>query len=83
MKAPSYRVLLVMDTIGAHGPINLNALCDRLPGVSSAGIWRAAVTLRDYGWVRTRLSDNAYELLQIWILGSPTPILHMSLQSAQ
>jgi len=62
MKAPSYRVLLVMDTIGAHGPINLNALCDRLPGVSRAGIWRAAVTLRDYGWVGTRLADNAYEL---------------------
>ena len=62
MKAPSYRVLLVMDTIGAHGPINLNAICDRLPGVSRAGIWRATVTLRDYWWVRTRLSDNAYEL---------------------
>lgn len=62
MKAPSYRVLLVMDTIGEHGPISLNALCKRLPDISRAGIWRAAAALRDYGWVRTRLSDNAFEL---------------------
>ncbi|WP_347863999.1 hypothetical protein [Planktomarina sp.] len=62
LKAPSYRVLLVMDTIGAQGPISLNALCALLPDISRAGIWRAAATLRDYGWVRTRLADNAFEL---------------------
>lgn len=62
LKAPSYRVLLVMDTIGEHGPISLNNLCKRLPNVSRAGIWRAVAMLRDYGWVRSRLSDNAFEL---------------------
>ena len=51
-----------MDAIGKHGPISLNALCGLLPDISRAGIWRATAALRDYGWVRTRLADSAFEL---------------------
>ncbi len=61
-RAPSYRVLQVMDAIGQRGPISLNQLCALLPGISRAGIWRATATLREYGWVRTRLADSAFEL---------------------
>lgn len=60
-KSPAHRLLLVLTAIGEHGPISLGELTDLLP-VPRTAIWRATATLRDFGWVRIRLSDKAYEL---------------------
>lgn len=60
-KSATYRVLMVMEEIGLSGPIRLAQLEKKLP-ISDAAIWRAAAMLRDFGWVRMRLADNALEL---------------------
>lgn len=60
-KSPSHRALMVMSAIGEHGPITLSGLCALLP-VPRTAIWRATATLRDFGWVRIRLADKAFEL---------------------
>lgn len=59
--APTQRILIIAETIARHGPITLAQLVDQLQ-FSRGAIWRAINTMRDMGWVRMRMGDNAYEI---------------------
>ena len=59
--APTQRILIIAETIARYGPITLAQLTDRLQ-FSRGAIWRAVSTMRNQGWVRMRLGDNAYEM---------------------
>lgn len=59
--SPTLRVLKVAETVAKHGPVTHKELCAHL-SISRAAIWRALKVLRDNGWVRMRLGDNAFEI---------------------
>jgi hypothetical protein len=59
--APTQRILIIAETIARYGPITLAQLTERLQ-FSRGAIWRAVNTMRNQGWVRMRLGDNAYEM---------------------
>ncbi|MCE8511041.1 hypothetical protein KBY28_21585 [Ruegeria pomeroyi] len=60
-KAPTERLILVLEVIGRFGPITLTEL-SKVTGISRAATWRATTVLRSYGWVNIRLCDHAFEL---------------------
>ncbi|WP_424980762.1 hypothetical protein [Leisingera sp. S232] len=57
---PTTRTLAVYRAVAHSGPVVLNDLQNILPQLSRMGIWRALNNLRDAGWVRLRLGDNAW-----------------------
>lgn len=57
---PTIRALSVFASVARHGPVTLAALEPRHPEISRAGIWRALDNLREAGWARMRLGDNAW-----------------------
>lgn len=60
-KSPAFRALMVLDAIGKHGPVSLSQLCAILP-IPRTAIWRATATLREFGWIRMRPSQQIFEL---------------------
>ncbi len=59
--APTQRILIIAETIARYGPMTLAQLTERLQ-FSRGAIWRAVNTMRNQGWVRMRMGDNAYEM---------------------
>ncbi|MBF9048304.1 helix-turn-helix domain-containing protein [Rhodobacterales bacterium LSUCC0031] len=59
---PTKRILHVLDLLLRNGPMTLAEVA-RNCSFSRAAAWRALDTLRDAGWVRMRLGDNAFVIL--------------------
>lgn len=59
---PTKRILFVLELLYKNGPMTLAAAAQHC-SFSRAAVWRALDTLREMGWVRMRLGDNAFVLL--------------------
>lgn len=55
------RLIVVFHAVVLCGPITLPQLTKEL-GIPRASIWRALDRLRQAGWIRMRLGDNAFEV---------------------
>ncbi len=54
-----FRILLVLETVAEHGPLNLDEVTEAT-GISRTAAFRALKVLEDRGWIRPQMGTGAF-----------------------